>query len=113
MKHPKVASSMEYTDLCNGCGLCCILFVNKHLKDSNKIINFADVTKEDEDCQYLKRLSNGLTKCTIHGHHTGTKIKEGGKGEYWMCVDNMDTPYLYEDCPYNELKIAKLLRERE
>lgn len=100
---------MDYTDLCNGCGLCCILLP----KSDSKMIMFKDITPEAEDCQYLQRLDNGLTRCRIHGTHTGTVIKQLDDTNVWYCADNMTTPYLYEDCPYNELKIAKQLKEHD
>jgi hypothetical protein len=93
MKHPNVPTSIDYTDKCNGCGLCCVL-------------------EKEEDCQYLKRLGNGLTLCKIHGHHTGSIIKvDEDKGLVWHCADIMDIPTLYEDCPYNEDKILIKLQQ--
>ena len=106
MKHPNVPSSMDYTDKCNGCGLCCIF-----RDEPGGVFNFGDVTPDHEDCENLKRLGNGLTLCSIHGHHTGTAIKSltgkhGGK-----CTNIMDIPALFEDCPYNDDKILLKLQE--
>lgn len=81
MKHPNVKSSMNYTDKCNGCGLCCII-------------------PDHGDCPHLLRLKNGLTKCKIYGNHIGTKIGFG-----YICTDIMKVSTLYEDCPYNEDKL--------
>ena len=91
MKHPNVPSSMEYDDLCNGCGLCCVIP--------------ADQNTPAEDCLYLKRLGNGLTLCKIHGQHTGTMLQRG-----YQCKDIMEVSALYDDCPYNELKINLILK---
>lgn len=95
MRNPNVSSSMDYTDKCIGCGLCCIL------PETN-----------NEDCLNLVRLGNGLTLCSIHGHHTGSVIKRDGE-KVWTCVDIMDVPTLYEGCPYNEDKIAIQLSNRK
>lgn len=94
MKHPNVPTSMDYTDLCNGCGLCCIL----------------PDTDPQEDCKHLQRLGNGLTLCKIHGKHTGSIIKTDiPNNKVWICNDIMDIPTLFEDCPYNDIKIAQRL----
>jgi uncharacterized cysteine cluster protein YcgN (CxxCxxCC family) len=100
MKNPKVADSIEYADICNGCGLCCILRFDKPT-----FFGFAEV-KDHEDCQYLQRLPNGLTLCSIHPNHTGTVIKRVGNAAF-ICAEIMDITTLFEDCPYNERKVLK------
>ena len=105
MKNPKVPTSKDYTDKCNGCGLCCIF----REKDGD-VFNFGDVTPEHTDCEHLQRLSNGLTLCRIHGKHTGTIIQNTTKTATGICTDIMQIKALFEDCPYNEDKILLRLQ---
>lgn len=106
MKHPKVPTSIDYEDICNGCGLCCI-FRPAH----EQVFGFKDVKPDHTDCEHLKRLGNGLTLCKIHGHHTGTIIQDTDRLLTGRCTDIMEVTALFEDCPYNELKIAQRLKD--
>lgn len=101
MKNPKVPSSIDYEDICNGCGLCCILRF-----EQPTFFGFADAHK-GEDCPNLVRLPNTLTVCSIHGSHTGSIIKRLDGKRAFRCVDIMQVPTLFEECPYNERKVGK------
>jgi hypothetical protein len=83
--------SLDYGK-CTGCGLCC-----QH-------------PETGKDCQYLKRLNNGKTMCTVYSTRLGRKC---WPDEEYICQDIMNIPMLYDGCPYNEDKIKIILNNQE
>lgn len=78
--------------LCTNCGLCC------------------KIPTTGEYCRHVKIMPDGTTRCKIYNspNRIGTEIGDG-----FVCWTVMDVKYLWDDCPYNNLKIERMLRVYE
>lgn len=67
---------------CLNCGRCC-----------HNLVNGVWIP-----CRYLKRLSDGTTRCRVYYRRMGLKLEKN-----WKCSLRKDSPYNFTGCPYNVL----------
>lgn len=79
----------EFEHLCTNCGLCC------------------KIPTTGEYCKHVKVMPDKTTRCKIYKQpdRIGTHIGDG-----YICWYAMEAPTLWDDCPYNNIKIAQMIK---
>ncbi len=79
----------ETNDICTNCGLCCYL-------------------PDGSPCKWLRWKEDGKSFCEVYETRLGRYLGQG-----FYCEDIMKVVTLYKDCPYNELKMEKAIKDNE